>query len=43
MTSKGSSLPEVAGDAAVYVNPTDVEAIAQAMLVPSKMKHCARN
>lgn len=32
MTSKGSSLPEVAGDAALYVDPTDVEAIAQAML-----------
>jgi glycosyltransferase involved in cell wall biosynthesis len=32
MTSKGSSLPEVAGDAAIYVDPTDVEAIAQAML-----------
>lgn len=32
MTSKGSSLPEVAGDAALYVDPTDVEAIAHAML-----------
>ena len=32
MTSQGSSLPEVAGDAALYVDPTDVEAIAQAML-----------
>jgi len=32
MTAKGSSLPEVAGDAALYVDPTDVEAIAQAML-----------
>jgi glycosyltransferase involved in cell wall biosynthesis len=32
MTAKGSSLPEVAGDAALYVDPTDVEAIAHAML-----------
>jgi glycosyltransferase involved in cell wall biosynthesis len=32
MTAKNSSLPEVAGDAALYVDPTDVEAIAQAML-----------
>ena len=32
MTAKGSSLPEVAGDAAIYVDPTDVDAIAQAML-----------
>ncbi len=32
MSAKGSSLPEVAGDAALYVEPTDVEAIAQAML-----------
>jgi glycosyltransferase involved in cell wall biosynthesis len=32
MSAKGSSLPEVAGDAALYVDPTDVEAIAQAML-----------
>lgn len=32
MTAKGSSLPEVAGDAALYVDPTDIEAIAQAML-----------
>jgi glycosyltransferase involved in cell wall biosynthesis len=32
MSAKGSSLPEVAGDAALYVDPTDIEAIAQAML-----------
>jgi glycosyltransferase involved in cell wall biosynthesis len=32
MTAKGSSLPEIAGDAALYVDPTNVEAIAQAML-----------
>jgi glycosyltransferase involved in cell wall biosynthesis len=32
MTAQGSSLPEVGGDAALYVDPTDVEAIAQAML-----------
>lgn len=32
MTATGSSLPEVAGDAAMLVDPTDVEAIAQAML-----------
>lgn len=32
MTSTHSSLPEVAGDAALLVDPLDVEAIAQAML-----------
>jgi glycosyltransferase involved in cell wall biosynthesis len=32
MTSTNSSLPEVAGDAALLVDPTDVDAIAQAML-----------
>jgi glycosyltransferase involved in cell wall biosynthesis len=32
MSARNSSLPEVAGDAALYVDPTDVEAIAQAML-----------
>jgi glycosyltransferase involved in cell wall biosynthesis len=32
MTAQNSSLPEVAGDAALYVDPTDVETIAQAML-----------
>lgn len=32
MTSNNSSLPEVAGDAALLVDPTDVEAIANAML-----------
>jgi glycosyltransferase involved in cell wall biosynthesis len=32
MTSSGSSLPEVAGDAALLVDPTNVEAIADAML-----------
>lgn len=32
MTATGSSLPEVAGDAAILVDPTDVDAIAQAML-----------
>ncbi|RLT41899.1 MAG: glycosyltransferase family 1 protein [Chloroflexi bacterium] len=32
MTSNNSSLPEVAGDAALLVDPTDVEAIADAML-----------
>jgi glycosyltransferase involved in cell wall biosynthesis len=32
MSGKGSSLPEVAGEAALFVDPTDVEAIAQAML-----------
>lgn len=32
MSATGSSLPEVAGDAALLVDPTDVEAIAQAML-----------
>lgn len=32
MTSNNSSLPEVAGDAAILVDPLDVEAMAQAML-----------
>lgn len=32
MTAQNSSLPEVAGDAALYIDPTDIEAIAQAML-----------
>ena len=32
ITSNVSSLPEVAGDAALYCNPTDVEDIANAML-----------
>ncbi|MBW7884159.1 MAG: glycosyltransferase family 4 protein [Caldilineaceae bacterium] len=32
MTSTNSSLPEIAGDAALLVDPTDVEAIAAAML-----------
>jgi glycosyltransferase involved in cell wall biosynthesis len=31
MTSNNSSLPEVAGDAALLVDPTDVDAIAEAM------------
>ncbi|MFO1039737.1 MAG: glycosyltransferase family 1 protein [Geminicoccaceae bacterium] len=31
ITSDGSSLPEVAGDAALLVDPTDTEAIAQAL------------
>ena len=32
LTSNTSSLPEIAGDAALYVDPTDVDAIAEAML-----------
>ncbi len=32
MTSNNSSLPEVAGDAALFVDPNDVDAIADAML-----------
>ena len=32
MTTYSSSLPEVAGDAAILVDPTDVDAIAAAML-----------
>lgn len=32
MTANNSSLPEVAGDAAILVDPMDVDAIAQAML-----------
>jgi glycosyltransferase involved in cell wall biosynthesis len=31
MTGKNSSLPEVAGDAALLVDPLDVDAIAEAM------------
>jgi glycosyltransferase involved in cell wall biosynthesis len=31
MTSNNSSLPEVAGDAALLVDPNDVDAIADAM------------
>jgi glycosyltransferase involved in cell wall biosynthesis len=36
LTANNSSLPEVAGDAALLVDPTDVEAIADAMLRLSK-------
>ncbi|MEM7539366.1 MAG: glycosyltransferase [Chloroflexota bacterium] len=32
MTANNSSLPEVAGDAAIFVDPMDVDAIADAML-----------
>jgi glycosyltransferase involved in cell wall biosynthesis len=32
MTANNSALPEIAGDAAILVDPTDVEAIADAML-----------
>ena len=32
MTSNTSSLPEIAGDATLLVDPTDVDAIAEAML-----------
>ena len=32
ITSDGSSLPEIAGDAAMLVNPTDTASIAEAML-----------
>ena len=32
ITSNVSSLPEVAGDAAILVEPTDVEAITQAVI-----------
>jgi glycosyltransferase involved in cell wall biosynthesis len=31
VTSRASSLPEIAGDAALYVNPYDIDAIAQAI------------
>ncbi len=36
MTANNSSLPEVAGDAAILVDPTDVDAIAAAMLALSQ-------
>jgi len=32
MSANNSSLPEIAGDAAILVDPTDIEAIADAML-----------
>jgi glycosyltransferase involved in cell wall biosynthesis len=32
LTSNNSALPEIAGDAALLVDPTDVDAIADAML-----------
>ena len=32
MSANNSAVPEVAGDAALLVDPTDVEAIAEAML-----------
>ncbi|MBX3011175.1 MAG: glycosyltransferase family 4 protein [Caldilineaceae bacterium] len=32
MTTNNSALPEIAGDAAILVDPTDVEAMAEAML-----------
>jgi len=32
MTATNSSLPEVAGDAALFVDPTDIDSIADAML-----------
>lgn len=32
MTSNNSALPEVAGDAAILVDPMDIDAIADAML-----------
>ncbi len=36
MTANNSSLPEIAGDAALLVDPLDTEAIAQAMLQLSR-------
>jgi len=36
MTANNSSLPEIAGDAALLVDPTDVDAIADAMLQLSR-------
>ena len=32
MSANRSALPEIAGDAALYIDPTDVDAIAAAML-----------
>ncbi len=32
MTANNSSLPEIAGEAALLVDPTDIDAIADAML-----------
>ncbi|MCX6816312.1 MAG: glycosyltransferase family 1 protein [Candidatus Beckwithbacteria bacterium] len=37
ITSNLSSLPEVGGDAALYVNPEDIKAISQAMIVVPKL------
>ena len=36
MCANNSSLPEIAGDAAILVDPTDVDAIADAMVQLSK-------
>jgi len=42
ITSRTSSMPEVAGDAAVLVDPTDEDALAQVMLnVMSQPELCA--
>lgn len=43
ITSNTSSLPEVAGDAALLVDPQDVEAIAQAMRRVLEDSHLAAN
>lgn len=40
ITSNCTSMPEVAGDAALLVNPTQVSAIADAMLKITSDKHC---
>lgn len=39
ITSKTTSMPEVAGDAAILVNPLDVEEIANAMVEVSNNQH----
>ncbi len=42
MTANNSSLPEVAGDAALLVDPTDIDAIADAMLRLSRDEELRR-
>lgn len=42
LTSNNSSLPEIAGDAAILVDPTDVDAIADAMLRLSRDEELRR-
>ena len=42
VTSNVSSLPEVAGDAALTVDPTDLDAIVDALAAPDRRRDAAR-